>query len=187
MKHNFSRNFKSFIKNLIPKSIPASFPKSKKEESEFGKSKKGVLVCKKCNALLWQGSWHHKYEIKKNIRKNKHNGFTICPACKMIEDKIYEGEVIIENINPEIKNYVVNTIKNKGEEGFKSDPQDRIISVHNDDYNGKINVLTTENQLALKIARKIKKSFNGTMKVIYSKKESVVRVHVMLNNIKTAY
>jgi hypothetical protein len=187
MKHNFSKSFKSFIKNLIPKSVPDSFPKSKKEENEFGKSKKGLITCKKCNAMLWQGVWHHKSEIKKNIRKSKQNGFSICPACKMVEDNMYEGEVIIENINPEIKNYVINTIRNRGEIGFKNDPQDRIISIDNDDHNGKINIFTTENQLALKIGRKIKKSFNGTMRVIYSKKESVVRVYVLLQNIKTAY
>ena len=50
-----------------------------------------------------------------------------------------------------------------------------------------MNIFTTENQLALKIARKIKKSFNGTMKVIYSKKESVVRIYIILQDTKTAY
>ena len=187
MKHNFSQNFKSFIKNLIPKNVSASFPKPKKEEREFGKSKKGVTVCKKCNALLWQGSWHHRSEIKPKIRKNKHNGFTICPACKMIENNMYEGELIIENVHPEIKNLVLNTIRNKGENDFKNDSQDRIISINNDELNGKINILTTENQLALRMARKIKKSFNGSMRVVYSKEESVVRTYVLLNNIKTAY
>lgn len=186
MKHNFSTNFKSFMKNLLPKSIPASFPKSKKEESEFGKSKKGIIICKKCNAMLWQGSWHHESEIKKNIKKNKYNGFSICPACKMIEDNMYEGELIIRNVNPEIKKYIINTIKNKGKKGFKNDSQDRVISV-NDDHDGKMNIFTTENQLALKIARKIKKSFNGTMKVIYSKKESVIRIYIVLQDTKTAY
>lgn len=186
MKHNFSKNFKSFMKNLLPKSIPASFPKSKKEESEFGKSKKGVITCKKCNAMLYQGSWRHESEIKKHVIKNKHNGFSICPACKMIKDSMYEGELIIQNVNPEIKKYIINAIKNKGEKGFKNDSQDRVISV-NDDHDGKMNIFTTENQLALKIARKIKKSFNGTMKVIYSKKESVVRIYIILQDTKTAY
>lgn len=186
MKHNFSKNFKSFMKNLLPKSIPASFPKSKKEESEFGKSKKGVIICKKCNAMLWQGSWRHESKIKRNIKKNKHNGFSTCPACKMIEDNMYEGELIIQNVNPEMKKYIINAIKNKGEKGFKNDSQDRVISV-NDNHNGKMNIFTTENQLALKIARKIKKSFNGTMKVIYSKKESVVRIYIVLQNTKAAY
>ena len=125
----------------------------------------------KCNAMLWQGSWHHESEIKKNIKKNQYNGFSICPACKMIEDNMYEGELIIQNVNPEIKKYIINAIKNRGEKGFKNDSQDRVISV-NDDHNGKMNIFTTENQLALKIARKIKKSFNGTMKVIYSKRIS---------------
>ncbi|MDD2909734.1 MAG: NMD3-related protein [Candidatus Pacebacteria bacterium] len=174
------------MKNLLPKSIPASFPKSKKEESEFGKSKKGIIICKKCNAMLWQGSWHHESEIKKNIKKNKYNGFSICPACKMIEDNMYEGELIIRNVNPEIKKYIINAIKNKGKKGFKNDSQDRVISV-NDDHDGKMNIFTTENQLALKIARKIKKSFNGTMKVIYSKKESVIRIYIVLQDTKTAY
>jgi len=104
----------------------------------------------------------------------------------MIEDNMYEGELIIRNVNPEIKKYIINAIKNKGKKGFKNDSQDRVISV-NDDHDGKMNIFTTENQLALKIARKIKKSFNGTMKVIYSKKESVIRIYIVLQDTKTAY
>ncbi|MDD4358568.1 MAG: hypothetical protein PHY30_01995 [Candidatus Pacebacteria bacterium] len=180
MKHNFSKIFKSTIKNLFPKSMPASFPKSKKEESEFGKSKKGIVACTKCNSISWKGSWWHESDIKPKIKKDKHKEFGLCPACKMIENNEYEGEIVIENVYPNIRTDLINSIKNEGEDGFKKDPEDRVISIEKDDHNSKINVFTTENQLALKIGRKIKKSFNGTMKVIYSKKESVARIHITL-------
>jgi len=180
MKQNFPKNLKSFVKNFFPKNISASFPKSKKEESEFGKSKKGLIICPKCNAMSWKGSWWHESKVNSEIKKNKHNGYSLCPACKMIENNEYEGEIIIENIDPKIRNSLINSIKNGGELGFKKDPEDRVISIEKDDHNGKINVLTTENQLALKIARKIKKSFCGNMKVVYSKKESIARIYVTL-------
>lgn len=177
MKHNFSKNFKLNLKNTFPRSVSASFPKTKKEESEFGKSKKGITVCKKCNAVLFQGSWRHKSEIKPE-KENNFNGFSLCPACEMIKNNKYEGEIIIENIDPEIMEHLINSIKNAGKMGFEKDSQDRIISINGSSK--KINVFTTENQLAVKIAKKIKKSFNGTVKIIHSKKESVIRVYITL-------
>ena len=37
----------------------------------------------------------------------------------MIKDSMYEGELIIQNVNPEIKKYIINAIKNRGEKGLK--------------------------------------------------------------------
>jgi cell division protein YceG involved in septum cleavage len=61
---------------------------------------------------------------------------------------------------------------------LKDNPNHRIISTIY--RNNRLNILTTKNNLALRMAKIIKKSFNGTMKVIFSKKEALLRVYVVL-------
>jgi hypothetical protein len=99
---------------------------------------KGFIICQKCNATLFKGSWYHTKQV--NYKKS-----TLCPACKMIENNIFEGELVIENISKKNKTLVLNTIKNKGEKGFKNNPNHRIISTIY--RNNRLNILTTKNNL----------------------------------------
>ncbi len=165
----------------LPKNFPSHFPKSKKEESEFGKGKKDILICKKCNAVYYYKSWHHRLDDYPYLSEKKNLKFVLCPACQMIKDKKYEGELIIENISQKARKEIINTVKNMGEEAFRRDPQDRIISIKEVNGNSKkIRILTTENQLAVRIGKKIKRTFKGRISVKYSKKESTARVKVVL-------
>lgn len=162
-------------KNL-PTSFPSHFPKSRKEESEFGKGKKDIVICKKCNAVYFYKSWHHQLEEYSHIKEDKKLKFILCPACQMIKDKKYEGEVIMENIPLDLRKNIVNTIKNVGKEAFKRNSQSRIIYIKEIEKNKKIRVLTTENQLAVRIGKKIKSAYHPEMKIQYAKKESTIEV-----------
>jgi len=99
----------------------------------------------------------------------------------MIESSTCEGKIIIKNINEKIKSLLINNIKNRGIKSFKNDPKNRIININEEKK--EINILTSKNKLALKIAKKIKKSFKAKMKISYSDKDPLVRIHI---NLKTA-
>ncbi|MFA7142239.1 MAG: NMD3-related protein [Candidatus Paceibacterota bacterium] len=131
-------------------------------KKEIRKNKKGYLACKKCNTSLLYSSY-------------------LCNACKMIESSTCEGKIIIKNINEKIKSLLINNIKNRGIKSFKNDPKNRIININEEKK--EINILTSKNKLALKIAKKIKKSFKAKMKISYSDKDPLVRIHI---NLKTA-
>ena len=167
-------------KNL-PKNLPSHFPKSKKEEAEFGKGKKDVLVCKKCNAVYWYKSWHHRLQDYPELSEKIDLKFTICPACQMVKDKKYEGEVVLEGVPEKLTQEVMNTVKNIGDEAYKRDCQDRIISVQKTNKGSGMRILTTENQLAVQLAKKLSQTFKGSVKIQYSKEESVVRIKVFWN------
>jgi len=160
-----------------PKSFSSHFPKSKKEEAEFGKGRKDIIVCPKCESCYFYKSWHHRLSDYPEISEKKNLKFALCPACRMIADRKYEGEVIIENIPKTLKKDIINTIKNVGKIAFERDTQDRIISISNVN-SPKIRVLTTENQLSVRIGKKIKSAFNAKMKIQYSEKESTTRVKI---------
>ena len=163
-----------------PKNYPSHFPKSKKEESEFGKGREDILLCRGCNAVYFYKSWHHKLEDYPKLKESKRLKFTLCPACRMIKDKKFEGEVFLEDIPEKFKKEVINTIKNVGKEALRKDIQDRIISIY-EIGRRKIRVLTTENQLAVRIGKKIKDSYPSKIEIQHSKKESTVRIKVIFS------
>lgn len=167
------------MRKFLPKNFPWHFPKRKKEEQEYGKGKKDIFVCEKCEAFYWYKSWHHNLEEYPHLKEEKNIQFTICPACKMIEEGKYEGELLLENVKEEKKEEIENLIRNFGETAYQKDPMDRIISIE-EVARGMIRVLTTENQMAKRLAKKLKRTYKAKVKFIYSKKESTLRVRVVL-------
>ncbi|MBU3964153.1 hypothetical protein KJ562_00225 [Patescibacteria group bacterium] len=158
------------------------FPGFKNETAEFGKAKAGIFVCQECNAVFWKKSWRHGLEgvleaEKQNIKS------VFCPACQMIKNNRYEGEIIIENIQEEKKQEIENLISNFSEIAFKKDPMDRIISIQTV-AKGMLRVLTTENQMAQQLAKKIKKTFKGRVSFMFSKRESTLRARIILQQNK---
>lgn len=149
-------------------------PKSKKEEQEFGPGQIDIILCKKCGAVYYYKSWHHRLEDYQKLSEDKRIKFALCPACQMIKDKMYEGQVILKNVPPDKKEEILNLVKNVGERAFKRDPLDRIIEIK--DKNEEVEILTTENQLAASIGKQIKRAFKGNLEIKWSHQESVTRV-----------
>jgi len=167
------------MRRNLPHKQSSHFPKAKKEESEFGKGKKDIVLCKKCNAVYFYKSWHHRLEDYPGILKEKSLKFSLCPACRAEKGGTYEGEVIIDGTPPKIKKEIFHLIDNVGREARKRDSQDRILKVKELRGN-KIVVITTENQLAVRLAKKIKKVFGGRVDIRYSRGESSVSVRLQL-------
>jgi hypothetical protein len=155
------------------------FPKSKKKEAEFNKGKKSILACRECGAFYWHKSWRHNLIDHQDFSKGKEVKLIVCPACQMIEDGKYEGEIIIENLAERKKEEVENLINNFSEIAFDKDPMDRIISIETI-AKGMLRILTTENQMAQQLAKKIKKTFKGKISFIHSRKESTLRAKIVL-------
>lgn len=167
------------MKRILPKNFPWHFSKFRKQKAETGKSKKDSLACRDCEAFYWHKSWHHSLANCPDISEDKNIEFTICPACQMIKDGRYEGEIIIENVAEQKREEIENLISNFGETAFQRDPMDRIISIETV-AKGMTRVLTTENQMAQQLAKKIKKTFKGEITLIHSKKEATLRAKILL-------
>ncbi len=183
----------------LPKDFPSHFPKSKKEEQEFGKGKKDIMVCKRCKAVYFYKSWHHRLKDYPKIERTKRLKFTICPACRQIIDNKFEGEIILENVPEKLRGEIKKLAENFGKRAFEKDPMDRVISVKEKkvksptnarkrgassrkDFKGKtdILILTTENQLAQRLAKKLSETFKGKLETSFShsKKESTLRARI---------
>lgn len=170
-------------KKQVEKFGPVRFPE-RRGKQEFGAGKKEYIICKTCQAAYYDKSWHpsladYKHLKEKNIDKKKIN-FTLCPACEMIKNKQFEGLITIYNVPSLIKPELINLVNNMGETARSIDPMDRVSKIK--ESKNLIEVWTTENQLAKKIANKIKSTFPkqlGKEKISFSKDESdVVRVTI---------
>ncbi|MCK4781806.1 hypothetical protein KAS79_02685 [Candidatus Parcubacteria bacterium] len=192
------KQYKPFKKqqDQIKGKFKPRYPKSKKEEQEFGSGKINVMVCKKCEAVYWHKSWHHNLnqKSKENIK------FVICPACQMIKDKKYEGEIILENVPEIYKKSIRILVENFGKRASGKDPMDRVISIKEKKVSRPsaerkrgassrkefknlkdIRILTTENQLAVRLAKKINETYGKKLDVLisYSHQEDVVRIRIV--------
>lgn len=134
-------------------------PKSRHEVEEFS-AKKGLVICEKCNIFYYKKSWHHSADkfIAEREDKDLPLNFILCPACRMIKNKQYEGKIVIQNAPEKLKEELINLIKGYCRRAYLKDPLDRLIDIKKEDKN--IIVTVTENELANKLGKKIKGTFN---------------------------
>jgi len=153
-------------------------PESSKEMQEFGKVKKGIITCPNCYAIYTKKRWIFN---QNSLKLNYENiNFQLCPACQMIKQGLFEGQIIIKNIPPELKQELINMVNNFGEQASKHDPMDRISKITVNE--NKIEILTTENQLAQRIANKIRDAFNKVqININRGERKDVVRITINFN------
>jgi len=154
--------------------------RSRKEESEFGLAGKEFLKCSDCGIVYFDKSWHHGLfeEKQTHLKENRQFKFTLCPACKMKHNKLYEGELVVKlkAKSYKLKADILNTIKNSDKQGQEWDPLDRILWT--EEREDGIHFFTSENQLAVKIGKKLKSSFPGSKLEIKHSGEDIMRVYI---------
>lgn len=145
-----------------------------KREAPKGKQA-GLIFCDICNAVYYKKSWHHALgtELKK-IKETAPIRFTQCIACAMITRGEFEGEIIIENSTEKIRTELLPLIKSFCKRAYEHDPMDRLIAIKKE--GGVLRVTTTENQLAVRLTKKIKEVFKKgeVVTIHYSPKPSAV-------------
>lgn len=153
--------------------------RSCKEESEFGLGQKEFLVCSDCGIFYYDKAWHKSLlnEKQEHLKENRQFKFTLCPVCKMKKDKIFEGELVVKlkMKNEKIKTDALNTVKNSDEQAQDRDPLDRILWTK--ERKDGLHIFTSENQLAVRIGKKLKSSFPGSTLEIKHSGEDIIRVY----------
>ncbi len=129
------------------------------QHGEYGDAHRGITVCERCNNVLFKKEWHHSGDkLLEQLRiAEKGVSFTLCPACRMVTDNLFEGEVLIENIPEKYESELLRLIAAYGRRAVGIDPQHRIIRT--DRTKKGLRVITTENQLAVRLGKKIRDVF----------------------------
>lgn len=154
--------------------------KERTEFEEFGHAKSDYQRCRNCESIYFRKSWHHQRDLEKAKIKKLHTlKPTLCPACKMIKNRQFEGELIIQNIPKQIQGELIHMIKAYLKRAYDEDCQHRLIAINTADPTN-WSITLTENQMANKMAQKIRSVFDKVdVKVTLSKApEDVMRVKV---------
>lgn|SRR5487761_931750 len=153
-------------------------PKSRKEEQEYGKGKENIVLCPTCGSVYWYKSWHHNLEDYKYLTEEKMVRFSLCPACSMAKDKVFEGQVLVEHIPASLRREVESFIYHIADRAYARDPMDRLLDMRPYGKDG-LEIHTSENQLAKNIAKEIVRAHKHAKEEIRkSKEESVLRAWV---------
>lgn len=132
------------------------------ENEEYWREQKGVLLCPECGNVHFKKRWYASRSDLLSRNKTKSKFFVIaknqtCPACEMVKNHEYEGELIAEGVPNHLQVELLNLIQKFGGEAMRRDPQDRIITAKKS--GNTFRVTTTENQLADRLGKKIHKAF----------------------------
>ncbi|MDP1688787.1 MAG: hypothetical protein Q8L47_01495 [bacterium] len=139
-------------------------PTSKTENQEFGKGEKGIIICGVCGAAHFKKRWYHGLEKINSENQNLPVVFKLCPACIQIQSRQYEGRIILENVPKKFESEITNFVNAYGKRAYDRDPMHRVIALKKNKEG--LMITTTENQLALKLSRKLKQMFAKVVKDI---------------------
>jgi len=156
----------------IKQKIKPLQPRRVEKDKEFEKGTEETILCSKCKAIYYGKCWHKNARLfEKNIKCTKK---ILCPACKWTKTNLAEGIIVLTLKDNLKEKEILNLVRNVETKAKLRDPEDRIMKINKEE--NKITILTTENQLALSIAKQIKRAFKGDLKIKWSHNEDVVRL-----------
>lgn len=129
------------------------------KHNQYGKAHKGLTVCKDCKHIFFKKEWKHPEQFRE-LPKNLEVHYSLCPACAMAHHNLFEGEIVIQDVPQKVETELTNLISAYANRAMQKDSQHRVLKILKLGQRG-FRVLTTENQLAVKLAKKIKDVFRG--------------------------
>ncbi len=137
---------------------------------------RSVSVCEGCRAVYMNKRWYAGGDISETVSKNPDIVTMVCPACHKIRDNFPGGIVTLKGdyVLPH-KTDLINLIRNEEERARGLNPLERIIAVKENGF-GSIVISTTNEKLAQRIGRAIKKAFHGEVAYHWSHDNKLARV-----------
>lgn len=133
------------------------FKASRHQAQEFGPGKTGIVLCPVCNSAYFYKSWHHDLGEYSGVREDKKVSFKKCPACDMWSKREWEGEVRINDLPADKVEEVKRAALGTADQAYRKDPMDRVFDIKQ--LGKDLVIYTSENQLAMRIMRKLARSF----------------------------
>ncbi len=137
---------------------------------------RSISVCEGCHAVYMNKRWYADGDVYKTAVKNSEAVMMVCPACLKIRDNFPGGIVTLRgDYVLAHKQDVINLIKNEEERARGFNPLERVMSIKENGH-GSIVVSTTNEKLAQRLGRAIKKAFHGEVAYNWSHDNKLVRV-----------
>ncbi len=135
-----------------------------------------VSVCEECHAVYRNKRWYTEVSVEEAIKKYPGTALTTCPACLKIRDNFPGGIVTLKgSYIVSHKQELLNLIRNEEDRARGFNPLERVMSVRENGF-GKLVVATTNEKLAQRLGRAIKKAFHGEVSYNWSHENKLVRI-----------
>jgi len=135
-----------------------------------------VSVCGSCQAVYMNKRWYSEVDAYTAAMQKPATVTMVCPACLKIRDNFPGGIVTLKGdyVLPH-KQDLIKLIKNEEQRARGLNPLERVMSVKENGY-GSLVISTTNEKLAQRIGRAIKKAFHGEVSYRWSHENKLVRV-----------
>jgi len=135
-----------------------------------------ISVCEGCASVYKNKRWYAAGDGGQAATLKQEYVKTVCPACLKIRDNFPGGIVTLAGgyVLPH-KQELINLIKNEEEQARGNNPLGRVMTIKENGY-GSIVISTTNEKLAQRIGRAIKKAFHGEVSYRWSHDNKLARV-----------
>lgn len=168
-----------------PSSIKLPQQNRDAKHEQYGRELGGIIECPDCHAVHYRKRWYASRQDLTHLKKDKSKIAKkhLCPACTMIHEHEFEGELLVEKVPVQYRENLINLIKNYGSRERRKDAQHRIIGI--EEIKNGYRVTTSENQLVDRLAKKIKEVLNSVDVHISHSREpyEVDRVRVIFRGV----
>lgn len=133
-------------------------------------------VCPKCHAICRNKRWAFDEEAFRALsRKGEGIDWRRCPACRKIADGFPSGLVVLSGAwLAGHKGEVLNLVRNEEQRAMGFNPLARIM--HLKDEGDRVEVATTDEKLAQRIGREVRKACRGALEYRWSEDAKLLRV-----------
>jgi hypothetical protein len=134
---------------------------------------RGAAVCEGCQAVYQNKRW---YRAGDHAKAGMPITKVVCPACLKIRDNFPGGIVTLagDYVLPH-KRDLLKLVKNEEERARGYNPLERVMSIK-ENGRGSIVINTTNEKLAQRLGRALKKAFHGAVTYRWSHDNKLVRV-----------
>jgi NMD protein affecting ribosome stability and mRNA decay len=137
--------------------------------------RKGPLeVCPDCHAISRKKRWYLDEAEYVSLART---GAVLrrCPACRKIADGFPSGVVILRGrFLRTHRDEILSIVRNEERRARETNPLERIMGIRDGDES--VEILTTDEKLAQRIGREIRKAYHGTVSYKWSEDANLVRV-----------
>ena len=123
-------------------------------------------VCERCGAVFLRKTWRHDHKLTDELIERSQWGF--CPACDQISRQEGQGRLIIRGVTASRREDIQRRLQNAAKRAMKTQPERRIVLTNTADDGGTIDIITTSQKLAHRLAHEVKKLLRGRVTYAWS-------------------
>lgn len=128
-------------------------------------------MCERCSAVYRGGTWRAGERTRRTSVIGV--GWTLCPACAQVEDQEYFGRVrVTRALDPDLELEVRRRIWNVERRARYTQPERRLVRIERGPRG--MEVLTTSQKLAHRIAHELEKAFGGRARYTWGDREKAL-------------